>query len=130
MRLPKYVAFGHRAAGDLGINPFALTLIAESFADDPQKYNGDALVSAQAHNGTDVFILLTKTQPVPGDFDRDGAPAPGAAAELLAACKFVKSFLTKLEDGTTPGDPLREIRRKFHAPVHAVLDAAISKAEE
>lgn len=57
------------------------------------------------------------------------AITPDAAAELYRACTFVKSFLTKLEDGTAPGDPLTAIRRKFHAPMHAVLDEAIRKAE-
>ena len=51
-----------------------------------------------------------------------------AVPDLYEACSFVKSFLTQLEDGTEPGDPLRDIRRKFHAPLHAVLDAAMAKA--
>lgn len=69
MKLPKYVAFSHQDAHQLGINPFALTLLAESFADDPAKFADDnVLVCATAHNGTEVWILLMKTQPRPEDF--------------------------------------------------------------
>lgn len=55
-------------------------------------------------------------------------PSPTVFTELLNACTFVKSFLAKLEDGTSPDDPLRAVRKKFHAPLHAVLDSAISRA--
>jgi hypothetical protein len=51
------------------------------------------------------------------------------ATELLEACQFVKDWLNRLEDGTEPDDPLRNLREIFHAPVHAKLDAAITKAE-
>lgn len=74
MELPSYVAFGANDAGKLGINPFALTLIAESFADDPAKYEGSALVSAHAHNGTEVFILISKTRPEAADFAPQSKP--------------------------------------------------------
>jgi hypothetical protein len=56
-------------------------------------------------------------------------PIHSAAPALLDACLFVKEFFKRLEDDTEPNDPLLEIRRHFHAPVHKVLDAAISKAE-
>lgn len=52
-----------------------------------------------------------------------------AAPDLLFACRFVKTFLNNLEDGTDPDDPLTTIRKRFHANLHAVLDGAISKAE-
>lgn len=73
-------------------------------------------------------------EPVPANPSSSGVSnAPeltDITLDLYSACTFVKSFLTKLEDGSAPGDPLREIRRKFHAPLHAVLDAAISKARQ
>ena len=52
-----------------------------------------------------------------------------AAPELLEACKFVKAFFQKLEDDTYDNDPLKALRKRFHAPVHKVLNAAIAKAE-
>lgn len=52
-----------------------------------------------------------------------------AAPELLEACHDVKNFLANLENGTRRDDPLFALRIMFHKPLHAVLDAAIAKAE-
>ena len=52
-----------------------------------------------------------------------------AAPELLAACKVVKVFLDRLEDGTDVDDPLYGLRKRFHAPLRAALEPAIAKAE-
>lgn len=60
---------------------------------------------------------------------RNNALLIAAAPEMLEALKFVKEFFRKMEDHDLPGDPLIELRRKFHAPVHAKLDAAINRAE-
>lgn len=51
-----------------------------------------------------------------------------AAPELLEALEKVKAWFVKLEDGTEDDDPLRAIRKKYHAPVHSIMDAAIAKA--
>jgi len=48
--------------------------------------------------------------------------------ELLEALEQVKAWFIKLEDGTEDDDPLRAIRKKYHAPIHAIMDAAIAKA--
>ena len=61
-------------------------------------------------------------------FEREDAYLISAAPDLYDACTFGKSFLTKLEEGSEPRDPLRAMRRKFHAPLHAILDAAMQKA--
>ena len=53
-----------------------------------------------------------------------------AAPELLAACRKVKEYLGRLEDGTDADDPLLSARQRYHAPLHAALDVAIAKAEE
>lgn len=45
---------------------------------------------------------------------------------LKDAVHFVKAFLTKLEDDGDYYDPLAEARKKFHAPLHAKLDAALA----
>jgi hypothetical protein len=52
-----------------------------------------------------------------------------AAPEMYEALIFVKDWFLKLENGTDEDDPLTAMRRKYHAPVHAKLDAAIAKAE-
>jgi hypothetical protein len=54
-----------------------------------------------------------------------------AQAELIrkdAALAFVKDFFRKLESGTDEDDPLTIMRRKYHAPIHARIDAALEKA--
>jgi hypothetical protein len=43
---------------------------------------------------------------------------------LEEAVLFVKQFLLNLE-GADCGDPLRDIRKRCHAPLHAKLDAAL-----
>lgn len=51
-----------------------------------------------------------------------------AAPELLEACEIVLEYLTRLETGTDESDPLREVRRRYHAPLRAKLEPAIAKA--
>lgn len=50
--------------------------------------------------------------------------------DLVDACRFVKEFLDKLEDGTVPDDPLSDIRRRIHKPLRDKLEPAIAKGEE
>jgi len=47
-------------------------------------------------------------------------------ATLREALLFVERFLNKLEDGTSPDDPLVAIRVRFHAPLRKVIDAALT----
>jgi hypothetical protein len=72
MRLP-YVLESKQAMLNMGLNAFAIfaiDLLAESFADDPDKFGDkNLLLRALAHNGTEVWIVVTKTQPVPQDFE-------------------------------------------------------------
>ncbi len=64
------------------------------------------------------------------EFLRDLYPGvTNAAPELLRACIFVRDFFRKLETETAKGDPLLEVRRRVHAPLLAVLDAAITMAQ-
>ncbi len=44
---------------------------------------------------------------------------------LLDTIRFIKQFLLNLE-GADCGDPLRDLRRRFHAPLHEKLDAALA----
>jgi len=78
MKLPKYFVQTAQDASDIGINPFALTLLAESFADDPNRFHGENVVLlGHAHNGVEVWFILTTTQPKESDFDGT-ALAPSA----------------------------------------------------
>ncbi len=52
------------------------------------------------------------------------------AEQAREALQFVKQFLTNLEINTQPDDPLIEIRRQVHAPLHARIDAALSAEPE
>ncbi len=45
---------------------------------------------------------------------------------LREALLFVKQWFLNLEDGTRPEDPLRAIRSRVHAPVHATIDEALA----
>jgi hypothetical protein len=58
----------------------------------------------------------------------DTFPGVEAAVDHLKALEdavlFTQDFLARLE-GTDPEDPLFEIRRRFHAPLHEKLDAAL-----
>lgn len=57
------------------------------------------------------------------------APGVQEAVDYLKALenavRFTKQFLVKLE-GTNVDDPLFAMRRRFHAPLHAELDAALT----
>jgi hypothetical protein len=44
----------------------------------------------------------------------------------LDALEWIKNFFRKLEEGSEAGDPLRALRKKYHAPLHAKIDAAIA----
>jgi hypothetical protein len=61
-------------------------------------------------------------------------PPTQQLAEALAiaggALKFVKAFFVKLERDLPKTDPLRRMREKFHAPVHAHLDNGIAIVNE
>lgn len=48
---------------------------------------------------------------------------------LRGALRFVKSFFTDLEDALEPDDPLHRFRNRYHAPVHAKIDAALALTE-
>ena len=48
------------------------------------------------------------------------------ALVLESALKFVRDWFDHLDNGCPPDDdPLTELRKVFHAPVHAAIDAAL-----
>ena len=47
---------------------------------------------------------------------------------LVDAAQFVNTFLNQLEDGLPESDPLTQMRRRYHAPLHAKIDAALELA--
>jgi hypothetical protein len=72
MKIPDRVFVGNQDLLNAGLNAFALELLAESFADDPARFgDSNILLRATAHNGQDVWFVLTKTQPRPEDFASD-----------------------------------------------------------
>lgn len=48
---------------------------------------------------------------------------------LREACEFVTAFLYRLENGADENDPIREMRRKVHAPLRAKLKSALGGTE-
>lgn len=70
MKKPSLAALTMQQMSDAGINPFAVQLLAESFADKPERF-GDktVMVVARAHNDTPVYILLSTEPPTKEQFD-------------------------------------------------------------
>ncbi len=58
-----------------------------------------------------------------------GMTASQAAEELRQRASMTDS-IHNLEINTQPDDPLIEIRRQVHAPLHARIDAALSAEPE
>jgi hypothetical protein len=76
LKAPAYFVETAQQASDVGINPFALTLLAESFADNPERFGDEnVILLAHAHNGQEVWFIMTKKRPTLQDFD-DRSPAP------------------------------------------------------
>jgi hypothetical protein len=102
------------------------------------------LLEVERRDGVQLFTVYAPNGPgAGGTLILDGVPIEGfddaeelaiahliaAAPELLDAAKFLKGFLVGLENSTEPyGDPLYEVRRRIHAPLHEKLDAALIKA--
>ncbi len=75
MKAPKYCIVTLQQAIDLGLNGFALVLMAESFADAPAKFDHENVAFlAHAHNGQEVWFIMSKSRPRLEDFD--GTPLP------------------------------------------------------
>jgi hypothetical protein len=69
MKKPKYFVDSLQGCIDLGLNAFALKLLAESFADAPEKFGGEnVILVAQAHNRQPVYFIMKKTMPTAEDF--------------------------------------------------------------
>ncbi len=70
MKAPKYAAVTMQQQSDAGINPFAVTLMAEAHADKPERFGDETvMVTARAHNGTMVYMLISTQQPSPEQFE-------------------------------------------------------------
>lgn len=52
-----------------------------------------------------------------------------AAFEMYEALTFIKAWFQHLEDGCDDDDPLKVIRKRVHAPIHAEIDRALAKAD-
>jgi hypothetical protein len=74
VKLPKYFVATPQQASDLHINPFALSLLAESYGDHPEQFGDENVVFlARAHNGQEVWFVMTKTKPTKEDFEPESA---------------------------------------------------------
>lgn len=64
MKRPEIVLKSMQSQNDARLNPFAIKLLAESFADVPERF-GDktVVVTGRAHNGTVVWMLISTQQP-------------------------------------------------------------------
>ena len=47
--------------------------------------------------------------------------------KLVEALQFIKAFFNRLEHDGDEDDPLTAARQRFHAPVHAAIDAALNE---
>lgn len=101
MKLPRYFVETAQQQADCRINPFALALLAESFADDPQKFGDEnVLLLAQAHNGHAVWFIMSKTKPTAADFDPEGAiDLRTALAKSLKLQSHYATLLNSLDGG-------------------------------
>jgi hypothetical protein len=70
MLKPKYAATSGQTQSNVGINPFAVTLIAESFADDPARFGDQTvMVIGHTHSGKPVYMLLSTRMPTVEQFN-------------------------------------------------------------
>lgn len=80
MKYPLIALLGVQAMIDAGVNGFAAQLLAESHADNPEKFGDNTvLLMAKAHNGTPVYMLLSTEKPGLEQFanwPREAAPKP------------------------------------------------------
>lgn len=77
MKRPKFAALGVQEMLDTGLNGFAMQLLAESHADDPERFGDETvMLMAKAHNGTPVYVLISTQMPDLEQFD--GWPTDGS----------------------------------------------------
>jgi hypothetical protein len=70
VKKPKYAAISMQQQSDGGINPFAVTLMAEAHADDPKRWGEETImVVGHAHNGTPVYMLISTVMPTIEQFE-------------------------------------------------------------
>lgn len=131
MKTPKYFVETPQQASDIGINPFTLTLLAESFADNPGRFGDENMILlAHAHNGTRVWFVMSKTQPRTDDFTAhpQGSPLPVQPdpinPDILTALKECREVLHScaLDVCGTPSEEFFKAKVKH-------CDIVIAKAE-
>jgi hypothetical protein len=61
---------------------------------------------------------------------KDMAETIDYALGLEKALLFVRGWFHGLEGNTTPDDPLAQIRKRVHAPVHKAIDEVLGTANE
>ena len=64
MKKPRYILATMQDQSDVGINTFALQLMAEAHADRPEKFGDETLLLVgHAHNGKPVYMLISTKPP-------------------------------------------------------------------
>ena len=64
MKYPKYAAITMQEQLDHGINAFAMQLMAEAHADDPDRFKDETvLLIGHAHNRTPVYMIISTQKP-------------------------------------------------------------------
>lgn len=70
MKRPKYAALTKQDQANIGLNPFAIELMAEAHADKPPAFGDETvMLTASAHNGTIVYMLLSTRRPTLEQFE-------------------------------------------------------------
>lgn len=79
MKKPMFAATSMQMQADAGMNPFALQLIAEAHADNPERFKDQTIIAvARAHNGTPVYILISTQKPEAEQFAGWPIPSDGS----------------------------------------------------
>lgn len=69
LKMPDMVLPTMQACRDVGLNAFALKLLAESYSDDGKLHSDKAiLVRMEDHQHRDVWIYISRQEPKPADF--------------------------------------------------------------
>ncbi len=70
MKMPKYAAVTMQKQAEVGMNPFALQLVAEAHADDKARFGDETIMAvSRAHDGTPVYMLISTRKPTKEQFE-------------------------------------------------------------
>jgi len=124
-------------AADHRIVPIALEKEKVMHAREWMHLTGEHATELRSLVGEEIFnnILAdmdefaeTVREPIQcGQTERDAKVLAESNLEMLEALEFVEAYVSRLEEGTQPDDPLGKLRTKFHAAIHGRLRPLIRK---